>query len=291
MRISPQTTQRVAWVVMWAAAFITVGILVFIIGYVFVRGVPRLSLDFIFGASSYGGMGGGLRTPILGSVYLAVLTLALVVPFGVGAAIYLAEYAPRGRFSQLVRYGIDTLAGVPSIVFGLFGYAFFVVILLGGKMSLLAAAFSLACLNLPFMVGAAEEAIRTVPQSQREAALALGATKWQTIRQVVLPRAMPGIITGVILCAGIAMAETAPLLLTLRLNPSVPHSPLDSCETLTLRVLDLAMWEPSIGGVTRQDLFGQALAVGVILIIIVVALNFLARWISQRYIAKMTGER
>ncbi|MFP3974959.1 MAG: phosphate ABC transporter permease PstA [Chloroflexota bacterium] len=291
MRVSPQTTQRLAWVIMWGTAVIAVAALLFIIGYVFFMGLPRLSLDFVFGSSSYGGMGGGLRTPLIGSIYLTVLTLVMVVPFGVGAAVYLSEYAPRGRFSQLVRYGTDTLAGVPSIVFGMFGFAFFVVIIMGGRMSLLAAAFSLACLNLPFMVGAAEEAIRTVPQPQREAALALGATKWQTIRQVVLPRAMPGIITGVILCAGIAMAETAPLLLTLRLSPFVPFSPLDSCETLTLRLLDLAMWKPSIGGVTRQDLFAQALAVGVILIIIVVVLNFLARWISQRYIAKMTGER
>lgn len=163
MRVSPQTTQRLAWVIMWGTAVIAVAALLFIIGYVFFMGLPRLSLDFVFGSSSYGGMGGGLRTPLIGSIYLTVLTLVMVVPFGVGAAVYLSEYAPRGRFSQLVRYGTDTLAGVPSIVFGMFGFAFFVVIIMGGRMSLLAAAFSLACLNLPFMVGAAEEAIRTVP--------------------------------------------------------------------------------------------------------------------------------
>jgi phosphate transport system permease protein len=266
-----------------------VAALVLIIGYVFFHGIPTLSWDFVFGPTTYGDGGGGLRTPIIGSIYLLLLTLVFVVPFGIGAAIYLAEYTPRGRFSRVVRYGVDTLAGVPSIIFGMFGFAFFVMILLAGKMCLLAAALSLACLNLPFMVGAAEEAIRAVPQSQREAALALGATKWQTVWHVVLPSAMPGIITGVILCAGTAMAETAPLLFTLKLVPFIPTSPLDNSQTLTLRLLDLALYRESVGGVTRQDLIAQAMGVGVILILIVIALNFLARWLSQRYITKMTG--
>ena len=274
---------------MWAIAMFVVAALVLIIGYVFFQGIPTLSWDFVFGPTTYGDGGGGLRTPIIGSIYLLLLTLVLVVPFGIGAAIYLAEYTPRGRFSRVVRYGVDTLAGVPSIIFGMFGFAFFVMILLAGRMCLLAAALSLACLNLPFMVGAAEEAIRAVPQSQREAALALGATKWQTVWHVVLPSAMPGIITGVILCAGTAMAETAPLLFTLKLVPFIPTSPLDNSQTLTLRLLDLALYRESVGGVTRQDLIAQAMGVGVILILIVIALNFLARWLSQRYITKMTG--
>lgn len=289
MKLSAKTTQRLAWGVMWAIAMFVVAALVLIIGYVFFQGIPTLSWDFVFGPTTYGDGGGGLRTPIIGSIYLLLLTLVFVVPFGIGAAIYLAEYTPRGRFSRVVRYGVDTLAGVPSIIFGMFGFAFFVMILLAGRMCLLAAALSLACLNLPFMVGAAEEAIRAVPQSQREAALALGATKWQTVWHVVLPSAMPGIITGVILCAGTAMAETAPLLFTLKLVPFIPTSPLDNSQTLTLRLLDLALYRESVGGVTRQDLIAQAMGVGVILILIVIALNFLARWLSQRYITKMTG--
>ena len=289
MKLSAKTTQRLAWGVMWAIAMFVVAALVLIIGYVFFQGIPTLSWDFVFGPTTYGDGGGGLRTPIIGSIYLLLLTLVLVVPFGIGAAIYLAEYTPKGRFSRVVRYGVDTLAGVPSIIFGMFGFAFFVMILLAGRMCLLAAALSLACLNLPFMVGAAEEAIRAVPQSQREAALALGATKWQTVWHVVLPSAMPGIITGVILCAGTAMAETAPLLFTLKLVPFIPTSPLDNSQTLTLRLLDLALYRESVGGVTRQDLIAQAMGVGVILILIVIALNFLARWLSQRYITKMTG--
>ncbi len=289
MKLSAKTTQRLAWGGMWAIAMFVVAALVLIIGYVFFQGIPTLSWDFVFGPTTYGDGGGGLRTPIIGSIYLLLLTLVLVVPFGIGAAIYLAEYTPRGRFSRVIRYGVDTLAGVPSIIFGMFGFAFFVMILLAGRMCLLAAALSLACLNLPFMVGAAEEAIRAVPQSQREAALALGATKWQTVWHVVLPSAMPGIITGVILCAGTAMAETAPLLFTLKLVPFIPTSPLDNSQTLTLRLLDLALYRESVGGVTRQDLIAQAMGVGVILILIVIALNFMARWLSQRYITKMTG--
>lgn len=265
--------------------------LVFVIGYVFFKGIPALSFNFVFGRTTYGDGGGGLRTPIIGSIYLVLLTLLFVLPLGVGAAIYLSEYAPRGRFGRFVRYGIDTLAGIPSIIFGLFGFAFFVVILLGGQRSLLAAALTLTCLTLPFMVGAAEEALRAVPQSQREASLALGATRWQTIWRVVLPGAMPGIITGVILCAGISMAETAPLLLTLKLVPFMPASPLDNCQTLTLRLLDLAIYRESIGGVTRADLIAQAMGVGSILIAIIALINFSARWLSHRYIARMAGRR
>jgi phosphate transport system permease protein len=141
------------------------------------------------------------------------------------------------------------------------------------------------------MVGAAEEAVRAVPQSQREASLALGATKWQTIWHVVLPSALPGIITGVILCAGTVVAETAPLLATSGYSAFVPISPLDGSRTLSLQLFYLATEAPSVGGLTRQDLIARAMGVGAILILIVIVLNFLMRWLSQRYIAKMTGGR
>ena len=284
MRISPRVTQKIAWVLIWTTAAIAMLALLLIVGYVLVHGIPALSWQFVFGST----IKGGLRAPIVGTIYMVAFTLVIVVPLGVGAAIYLAEYAPRNKFSDFIRYALDGLAGVPSIIFGLFGVALFVVVILKTT-SILAGALTLACLTLPFMVGAAEEAIRAVPQSQREASLALGATKWQTIWRVVLPSAMPGIITGVILCAGTVVAETAPLLATSGYSAFVPISPLDGCRTLSLHLFYLATEAPSVGGVTRQDLIAQAMGVGAILILMVITLNFLMRWLSQRYIAKMTG--
>jgi len=284
VKISPRITQKMAWVVIWTMAAIAMLALLIIVGYVLVQGIPALSWQFIFGSTTEG----GLRAPIVGTIYMVAFTLLLVVPLGVGAAIYLTEYAPRNRFSDFIRYALDGLAGVPSIIFGLFGVAFFVIIVVKTT-SILAGALTLACLTLPFMVGAAQEAIRTVPQSQREASLALGATKWQTIWHVVLPSAMPGIITGVILCAGTVVAETAPLLATSGYSAFVPISPLDGCRTLSLHLFYLATEAPSVGGLTRQDLIAQAMGVGAILILMVIILNFLMRWLSRRYIVRMTG--
>jgi len=286
MKVAPRITQKIAWVALWVAAGIALVALLLIVGYVLVRGIPTLSWQFVFGSTT----GGGLRAPIVGTIYMVAFTLLIVVPLGVGAAIYLSEYAPRNRLSDFIRYSLDGLAGVPSIIFGLFGVAVFVAILLKTT-CILAGALTSACLSLPFMVGAAEEAIRAVPQSQREASLALGATKWQTIWHVVLPTALPGIITGVILCAGTVVAESAPLLATSGYSAFVPISPLDGCRTLSLHLFYLATEAPSVGGLTRQDLISRAMGVGAILIVIVIILNFLMRWLSQRYIAKMTGGR
>ena len=284
MKISAKVTQKIAWGAVWTATAIAMIALLLIVGYVLVRGIPTLNWQFVFGSTTEG----GLRAPIIGTIYMIVFTLLIVVPLGVGAAIYLAEYAPRNRFSAFIRYALNGLAGVPSIIFGLFGVALFVVIILKTT-SILAGALTLACLSLPFMVGAAEGAIHSVPQSQREASLALGATKWQTIWHVVLPTAMPGIITGIILCAGTVVAETAPLLATAGYSAFVPVSPLDGCRTLSLHLFYLATEAPCVCGLTRQDLIAQAMGVGAILILIVIMLNFLMRRLSRRYIAKMTG--
>jgi len=286
MKVAPRITQKIAWLALWVAAGVALLALLLIVGYVLVRGIPTLNWQFVFGSTT----GGGLRAPIVGTIYMVAFTLLIVVPLGVGAAIYLSEYAPRNRLSDFIRYSLDGLAGVPSIIFGLFGVAVFVAILLKTT-CILAGALTSACLSLPFMVGAAEEAIRAVPQSQREASLALGATKWQTIWHVVLPTALPGIITGVILCAGTVVAESAPLLATSGYSAFVPISPLDGCRTLSLHLFYLATEAPSVGGLTRQDLIARAMGVGAILIVIVIILNFLMRWLSQRYIARMMGGR
>jgi phosphate transport system permease protein len=284
MNISPKVTQKIAFGVMWGAAAIAVAVLLFIIGYVLFHGLSSLSLDFVFSPTTEG----GLRAPLVGTLYIVALTLIIVVPLGVGAAIWLSEYAPKGRFAPFIRYTLDGLAGIPSIIFGLFGAAFFVYMLIGNQ-CILAGALTLACLSLPFMVGAAEEAIRSVPRSQKEAALALGATKWQVIWRVVIPTALPGIITGAILCAGTAIAETAPLLATSGFSTFTPHSPLDGCRTLSLHLFYLATEAPCVRGVTHADLINQAMGVGVILILVIIILNLAMRFLSGRYIARMRG--
>ena len=280
MRLSPKTTQRLAWVAIWGATATVLLALFFIIVYLLFRGIPALSFEFVFGPTTKG----GLRAPIIGTLYIIALTLAIVVPLGLGTAIYLAEYAPRNRVTESIRYALDTLAGIPSIIFGLFGLALFVIVLIGTQ-SILAGALTLACLTLPFMVGAAEEAIRGVPQSQRDASLSLGATKWQTIWHVVLPEAMPGIVTGVVLCAGRVVAETAPLLAVAGFSPFPPASPLDGCRTLALHLFYLVTEAPG----DREELIAKAMGVGVILILIVIIITFLTHWLSRRYLAKMRG--
>lgn len=285
MKASPRVNQKIAFGGMWAGAAIALAALLFIILYVFIHGLPTLSWEFIFGPTTEG----GLRAPIIGTLYVVAITLAIVVPLGVGTAIYLAEYAGRRRLTEFIRFALDGLAGVPSIIFGLFGLALFVVIMFKTH-CILAGALTLACLTLPFMVGSAEEAIRAVPQSQREASLALGATKWQTIRHVVLPSAMPGIITGIILCAGTVVAETAPFLAVLGMSSFVPVSPFDGGNTLALHLFYLATEKPAVGGLTREDLISQAMGAGAILIGIVIILNSSMHWLSRRYMAKIRGK-
>jgi phosphate transport system permease protein len=286
--ISPRVTQKIAFGVMWGAGALAVAALLFIIGYVLFHGLSVLSLDFVFSSTT----SGGLRAPLIGTLYTVALTLLVVVPLGVGAAVWLVEYAPvKGRISSFIRYTLDGLAGIPSIIFGLFGAALFVYLVIGER-CVLAGALTLACLSLPFMVGAAEGAIRSVPQSQKEAALALGATRWQVIWRVVIPGALPGIITGAILCAGRAIEETAPLLVTSGFSDFTPHSPFDPCRTLSLHLFYLATAAAPIPGrVTHADLIDQAMGVGVILILVIIMLNLLMRFLSGRYIARMRGGR
>ncbi len=280
MRLSPKTTQKLAWVAIWGSGVITIFILLFIVGYVFANGVSSLSWDFLFMQPAGGLSGeGGISTVIVCTIYLVLLTIAIVTPLGVGAAIYLSEYASDNWITRLARYGVETLAGVPSIIFGLFGFALFVTVL-HFNFSILSGSLTLACLLLPTMICVTEESIKIVPRAQREASLALGATKWQTIRHVVLPAALPGIITGIILCVGRAVGETACLYVTLGGSAAMPTSLLSGGRTLSLHLYYLAMD-------TRA--FDKAMATGVILILIIIIINTLTNWLSQRYMARVRG--
>ena len=279
-RLSPKLTQKLAWSFTWTAGIIAVLVLLFIIGYVLTKGLSVISPAFLFTAPEGGLSGeGGISSCIVATLWLIAVTMAILTPLGIGAAIYLAEYAPDNRFTHLIRYSVELLAGVPSIVFGLFGFAIF-VLALHFNYSILAGALTLVCLLLPFLVRSVEEAIRAVPRSQREAALALGATKWQTVVHVIMPAALPGIVTGVILCVGGAVAESACLYVTMGGSAGMPTSFLSGGRTLAVHVFYLAM---------ETNALDKALATGAVLMILILVINFITRWLSQRLQAKMRG--
>lgn len=196
--------------------FLTSIVIAFIFGiiiYLAIKGGPTLSWEFISTAPDSGMRSGGILPAILGTLYLVVGTIIFSLPIGMLAAIYLNEYAKKNRLTRMIRLSIVNVAGVPSIVFGLFGLGFFVILLNFGK-SLLAGSLTLALLILPVVITSSEEALKAVPDEFREASLALGATKWQTITKVILPQALPGIITGSVISVGRAAGETAPILFT-----------------------------------------------------------------------------
>ncbi|MHB1341252.1 MAG: phosphate ABC transporter permease PstA [Coriobacteriia bacterium] len=203
----------VARVITGAMALSVVAIAVYVLGYIVVQGAPALNYEFLSSVPANRGREGGIFPIIMGTVYVTVGTAALTLPIGVLAGIYLSEYAPRNFTTRAIRLAITNMAGVPSIVYGLFGLAAF-VLLAGFGRSVLAAALTLTCMTLPVVITATEEALRQIPGDLRQASLALGATKLRTVLKVVLPAAAPGIITGSILGLARAAGETAPILFT-----------------------------------------------------------------------------
>jgi phosphate transport system permease protein len=280
VNLSAKSTQRIAKVLIWGAGAVTALILLTIIIYILVRGLPYINWEFLV-TSPRGGLSGegGIASTIVSTVYLIALTIALLIIPGIGAAIYLTEYARDNWITHAIRYAINTLAGVPSIVFGLFGFALFVTAL-HFNFSILSGALTLVCLLLPTLISTTEEAIRAVPAYQREAGLSLGATKWQTIFHVILPAALPGIVTGIILCIGRAIGETACLYVTMGGSSAMPDSLLAGGRTLSLHVFYLAM---------ETNAFEKAMATAAILVILIIVINTLTNWLSQRFHTRLMG--
>lgn len=210
---SARMADHAANVVLWLAGMAILGILAAFLSYILYKGLPVLTPAFITGMPSDIRAGGGVGPQLFNSFYILFLSMAFSIPVAIGAGIYLAEYAGNNRLTDLIRLSTESLATVPSIVLGLFGMIIFVNIL-GLGFSIIGGALTLSLLNLPVLVRVTEEALRTVPSHYREASLALGATKWQTIWKVVLPSALPGIITGITLTSGRALGETAILIFT-----------------------------------------------------------------------------
>ncbi|MHB8780018.1 MAG: phosphate ABC transporter permease PstA [Candidatus Geothermincolia bacterium] len=277
-RTRAKAADRAATITLWAVALICLSTLVAILGYILIRGLG-VALDprFLLGKPRAIASGSGILPFLISSVYLAILTMVIILPIGVGAAIYMAEFSGGGRWVRLVRFGADSLATVPSIVFGLFGLALFIVVL-GMRASLLVGAMTLALLNLPQVMRTAEEAILAVPLSYRQASLGLGATRWQTVRKVVLPNAVPGITTGGILTIGRILGESAALIFTMPLF--VTRSP-------TSLLSGGAALAPNLWYTLTEALAedAQRIAQGeaALLVLMIFALNLGARWLAGRY--------
>lgn len=275
-------TQNIAFAVLRASAFVVVIPVLFVVYFLVSRGWRALTWSFLTTMPSNGMREGGILSPIVGTLYLVACTIAIALPLGMLSAIYLSEYARPGRFTRLVRLAIVNLAGVPSVVYGLFGYGVFVLLLsMGG--SILAGSLTLALLILPVIIVAAEEALVSVPRGFRDASLALGATKWQTVRKVVLPNALPGIITGGILGVGRAAGETAPILFTVAAfyMSNLPRSVFDKAMALPYHLYIMSTQVPN-APVGIQ--WGTALT----LLLIVLGMNLFGALIRTHYRRKRT---
>ncbi len=265
-------TNTLALGALWLAALSTVAVLGTLILYVVVKGVGALSLEFIFTAPHGVRAEGGIGPTIVATVYVTGLAMLIVTPVAVLAAVYLAEYATQGRLVRAIRFAADSLASVPSIVMGLFGFALFVEAMHLG-FSMLSAALALSFLMLPIVMRTTEEAIRAVPKYIRWGSYGLGATKWQTVRRTVLPAATPRIITGVILATGRAVGETAVVIYTMGTSINLPVSPLDSGRSMTTHLYILAT-----EGINLQTAYGTAL----LLMVMILSFNLAARLIVRK---------
>ena len=251
-----------------------------IVGFIIWKGAPAISWEFISGFPRDGMKEGGILPAIVGTLYLTLGTALFSVPLGIGAAIYLSEYAPDNRVTQLIRVAIINLAGIPSVVYGLFGLGLFVLFLNFGT-SILAGSLTLSIMTLPIIISTAEEALRAVPQSFRVVSISLGGTKWQTIWRVVLPQALPGIITGIILGLERAAGETAPILFTAAafFLPRLPGTPFDATMALPYHLFVISTQVP---GMPIKIQFGTAL----VLLVFALSMNIIATLIRFRARAK-----
>ena len=246
-----RASEAVARVVLGAMAASVVALALFVLGYIVYHGIGAIDLTFLTEVPRSQGREGGIFPAIVGTVLVTLATAALTLPIGVLAGIYLAEYAPRNYATRAIRLAITNMAGVPSIVYGLFGLAAF-VLLAGFGRSIIAAALTLTCMTLPVVITATEEALRQIPQDLRQASLALGATRLRTIHKVVLPAAAPGIITGSILGLARAAGETAPILFTGAVFQMrrIPDSPLSQFMSLPYhiyaQVTSVPGWDPTL---------------------------------------------
>lgn len=276
--INPKAEQRFFRGLLWLLTGGTVLVLFYIIVYVLKSGLPVISLDFLTKNPVDMGKAGGIFSTIVGTLALTLLAVLIGTPLGVGSAIFLTEYTRESWVTRVIRFGSECLAGIPSIIFGLFGFILFVTKLRLGW-SLLSGGLTLAFMILPTIIRTSEEAIRAVPVSYREVSFSLGGTRWQTVTRVVLPAALPGIATGVILSIGRSIGETAAVIFTAGSSLHIPTSLFSSSRTMSVHFYILAR-----EGISMPNAFGTA----AVLIISILAVNVLAYTLMNRFMKRFS---
>lgn len=266
-----KTKDNILNFIVYLSGIFTVLILVLIVGFIFIKGIRFITPSFIF--SDYSANGGGIRPMIVTTIYIVALSIVIATPIGILSAVYLQEYAKQGVLVKIIRFATESLSGIPSIVYGLFGGIFFVVTL-NYTYSIISGALTVSIIILPVIIRTTEESLKTVPDSYREASLGLGATKFQTLYKVIVPSAIPGILSGVILSMGRVIGESAAILLTAGTVAQMPYSIFDSARTLTVQAYLVTKENGNIE---------EATAIGIVLIVIILALNYIAKLIGKKF--------
>jgi phosphate transport system permease protein len=278
--MSPKTAQKIMNMVLIASGIIIFLILVLIIGYILIKGLSVVNLEFLFSNPIDSGKSGGIFPMIISTLYITFVAGLIATPFGVGAAIYISEYAGESKIVSFVRFGAEILASLPSIVFGLFGLAFFVVFA-QFKWSILSGGLVLAIMALPTIFQVSELAISSIPNSYKEGSYGLGATKWQTIYRVILPVAIPGIATGIILGMTRAISEAAAIMFAVGASLKTPISIFDPGRPLPLHLYIL-----STEGISIENAYGTAAVLVILILIITISSNY----VLNRYQKKIMGD-
>lgn len=276
MMIKPKTSEKIAKIIIWSISILVIFLLLFIISFILIKGVPTLTWEFLTENPRDMGRSGGIFSTIVSTMFVTFLSVLIATPFGVGTAFYLTEFTNETKITKIIRFSAESLAAIPSIVYGLFGFIFFVIYLNLGW-SVISGSLTMAVMILPTIIRTSEEAIRSVPKSYREVSYSLGGTKLQTIVGVVLPSAFPGIATGVILGIGRCVAETAAVILTAGSSLRIPNSIFSPARTMAVHFYILAR-----EGISMDRAYGTA----TLLIIIILAINIGANGIINRFVAR-----
>ena len=271
-------TQSIAKFLIWMGALSTIAVMILILFQILKEGLPVLHLRFFLDSPKNMGREGGIFSTLIGTMALTGVAILFGAPLGVGTAVFLREFTRESKISRVIRFGTDCLAGVPSIIFGLFGFVFFVIQLNMGW-SILSGGLTLAAMILPTVISTSEESIRAIHPSYREVSYSLGGTKWQTITRVVLPSALPGIFTGILLSIGRSIGETAAVILTAGSSLVMPTSLFSPIRTMSVHFYILAR-----EGISMEMAYGT----GAALILLVLMINMIAQWLINRYIRHRT---
>ena len=277
MRLNPIITQKMVKTLLWILTGLTIGILLFIIFFIFINGLPQISWAFLSTNSVDMGRSGGILATIVSTIYLIGIALFFATPLGLGTAIYLTEYTREGIVTRIIRFGTECLAGIPSIILGLFGFAIFVMAF-GWGWSLLSGGLTLSTMLLPTIIRTSEESILAVPQEYREVAFSLGVGKWRTITRVVLPAALPGIVTGIVLSIARSIGETAVIIFTAGSSLRFPNSIFESGRTMAVHFYILAR-----EGISMPMAYGTAAILVLLILIINISAYLTMRFLMRRY--------